>query len=101
MVCAIGSQFSVFGFQRTEFLPAGQTNNHFSRQISVGVSLNYSNTTLPALYAGAKAGALMLTRPPVVFVHGINRELNGWEESSNMTGVPLHQVYISKGSGVR
>ena len=76
MVCAIELHFSVFRFQDAEFLPAGETDNHFPRRISVGVSLNYFNANLPALYAGAKPGSLLLTRPPVVFVHGIDSGLN-------------------------
>ena len=72
MVYVIESWFSVSSFQDAEFLPAGETNSDYFRQISVGVLLNYANTTLPPLYAGAKPGALMLTRPPVVLVHGIN-----------------------------
>lgn len=66
-------------FQDTEFLPAAQSNNHFSRQIYLGVSLNYANTTLPPLYAGAKPGSLLLTRPPVVFVLGIISGPGVWE----------------------
>ncbi len=71
-----GATLDVLGVQfyqpPAEFIPAGQTNTNYYRQISLGVSLNYSNTTLPPLYAGAKPGSLLLTRPPVVFVAGIN-----------------------------
>ena len=88
----LGSQFYE---PPAEFIPAGQTNNHFYRQISVGVSLNYSNTNLPALYAGAKPGSLMLTRPPVVFVHGINSDpYSAWEGSGGMAQTLQNQGYI-------
>ena len=104
MVYEIESEFSVFSpplrifdFQTAEIIPAGESNSHFYRQISLGASLSYFNSTLPPLYAGAWPGSLMLTHPHVVFVHGINRGLNGWEESSNMTGLLLHQDYILKG----
>ena len=37
---------------------------------------------------------MMLTRPPVVFVHGINSGPNVWEGASNMAGVLQNQGYI-------
>ena len=59
-----------------EFVPQGETNINFYRQVHVGVALQYAGSLPGAtpLYAGTKPGALMLTRPPVVFVHGINSD---------------------------
>ncbi len=77
-----------------EFLPQGESSNAFFRQIHVGVSLNYANTTLPPLYAGAKPGALMLTRPPVVFVHGINSGPSAWQGAGGTADAMQSQGYI-------
>ncbi len=94
-----GAALDVLGTQfyepPAEFLPQGESSNAFFRQIHVGVSLNYSNTTLPPLYAGAKPGALMLTRPPVVFVHGINSDpYSAWQGPGGMAQTLQGQKYI-------